>query len=581
MDIWQLLFEIVALLAGALILGGVFARFGQSPLVGYLIAGMLLGGPGSIQLVKSEQEIEVIAELGVSLLLFSLGLEFSLPRLRKLGNKALLGGILQVSVTLAAMTGVAYLYGLDVREAVAVGAMVALSSTAVVLRTLMETGEIDTPYGGNSLAILLVQDIAVVPLAILIAVLAGGEGAREIAVKVGWIMLTAGLLIAGLYILLNFVAARALGGLTLVRNRELTTILAVVIGLGSAWVAHRAGISPALGAFIAGMILGGSPFATQIRADVSSLRVVLLTLFFGSAGMIADPIWIASHLFLVVGATAAIMLVKLAVTWIIFQRLGQSPAVAATTGISVSQIGEFAFVLGAVARTVGAITRETHLLIVSATIVSLLLSPLLLSYAGRIGYRLAKFVFRSRSFSPPGALATAATGHIVIVGFGPAGRIAAGALRASTIKVVVVDLNQAGVKKAVELGFDGHIGDATQYEVLEHAHVRDAKAVIVTVPHNRTAVMVVEAVRGLAPNAHVVVRSRHQRDVYDLVISGADIIFGDEEEIGLELGRHLREWLSMHDKDAPPATEAPPEGIPPTAEPEDLPQDFGPNSERE
>ncbi len=244
MDIWQLLFEIVALLAGALILGGIFARFGQSPLVGYLIAGMLLGGPGSIHLVKSEKEIEVIAELGVALLLFSLGLEFSLARLRKLGNKALLGGILQVCVTLAAMTGVATLYGLDVREAVAVGAMVALSSTAVVLRTLMESGEIETPYGGNSLAILLVQDIAVVPLAILLAVLTGGDGAREIAVNVGWIMLTAGLLIAGLYILLNVVAARALGGLTLVRNRELTTILAVVIGLGSAWVAHARGSRP-------------------------------------------------------------------------------------------------------------------------------------------------------------------------------------------------------------------------------------------------------------------------------------------------------------------------------------------------
>ncbi len=175
------------------------------------------------------------------------------------------------------------------------------------------------------------------------------------------------------------------------------------------------------------MILGSSPFATQIRADVSSLRVVLLTLFFGSAGMIADPIWIASHLFLVLGATAVIMLVKLAVTWIIFQRLGQSPAVAATTGITVSQIGEFAFVLGAVAQTVGAITRDTHLLIVSATIVSLLLSPVLLSYAGRIGYWLAKSVFRGHSGSPPGALANAAAGHIVIVGFGPAGRIAAGA----------------------------------------------------------------------------------------------------------------------------------------------------------
>ena len=550
LDIWHLLFEIVALLAGALVLGGIFARFGQSPLVGYLIAGMLLGGPGSIHLVKSEQEIEVIAELGVALLLFSLGLEFSLARLRKLGNRALAGGILQVVITLAVITCLALLYGLGLKEAVAVGAMVCLSSTAVVLRTLMENGEIDTPYGGNSLAVLLVQDMAVVPLAILVTIMAGGEGPREIAMNVGRIVLAAGLLILGLYVLLNYVAVRALGGLTLVRNRELTTILAVVIGLGSAWVAHRSGISPALGAFIAGMFLGGSPFATQIRADVSSLRIVLLTLFFGAAGMVADPIWIAQHLILVVAVTAVIMLTKVAVVWILFQRLGQQPAAAATTGVCLAQIGEFAFVLGAVARAAGAISAETQLLIVSATIVSLLVSPATLAMAPQIGEWLSRFIFRGRSQPLPDATDLAESDHVVIVGFGPAGQIAARAMTAAKINVVVIDLNQEGVKKAVELGFVGHVGDATQYEVLEHAHIRSAKAVIITVPHHRTALMVVSAVRGLAPSAHIIVRSRYQRDVNDLVLGGADIIFGDEEEIGSQLGRHLREWLAAQDRRA-------------------------------
>jgi len=547
-DIWLLLLEIVILLAGALVLGGIFARFGQSPLVGYLIAGMLSGGPGSFHLVKSEQEIEVIAELGVSLLLFSLGLEFSLKRLLKLGNQALIGGALQVAITLAAMTALAVLCDLAFREAIAVGAMVALSSTAIVLRTLMESGEIDAPYGGNSLAVLLVQDIAVVPLAILIAVLAGGEGPAEIAMNLGRTILLAGLLVAGLFVLLNYVAVRALGGLTLVRNRELTTILAVVVGLGSAWIAHKVGISPALGAFVAGMFLGGSPFATQIRADVSSLRVVLLTLFFGAAGMIADPIWIAQHAGLVLATTAVIMFVKWAIVWLIFQGLGQHPAVAATTGICLAQIGEFAFVLGAVARSAGAISAETHMLIVSSTIVSLLISPTLLGYAGRFGYRVANLFFRSRASSLSDSSPEAKSGHIVIVGFGPAGQIAADAIGRANVNVVVVDLNAAGIRKASELGFEGHIGDATQREVLEHAHVPHAKAVIVTVPHHRTAVMVVAAVRELAPNAHVIARSRYQRDIYDLVISGADMIFGDEAEIGNELGRHLKDWLQTHGK---------------------------------
>ena len=253
MELWPILRDIVVLLAASLLCGGIVSRLGHSPLVGYLLAGMFLGGPGSLGIVKSPHEIEAIAELGVALLLFSLGLEFSVDRLKKLGPRPLLGGILQVLLTLLIGAAVLWPWGVTLRAALAFGAMISLSSTAVVLRMLMERSELESPHGRNCLAVLLTQDMAVVPLALLMTILGGHGGAGEVAREAGWLLMTVSLLVAGL-LLLNRVAVLSLGMLTLHRHRELTVIFAVATGLGAAWAAHAAGISPAIGAFIAGML---------------------------------------------------------------------------------------------------------------------------------------------------------------------------------------------------------------------------------------------------------------------------------------------------------------------------------------
>jgi CPA2 family monovalent cation:H+ antiporter-2 len=542
-DIWDLLFEIVVLLGGCLLLGGVFSRLGQSPLVGYLLAGMMLGGPGSFNVVQSEKNIEIIAELGVSMLLFSLGLEFSLTRLKELGARTLLGGILQVFLTTILGASAGLLVGLTVAEAVAVGAMVPLSSTAIVLRVLMERAELDTGHGRNCLGVLLVQDMAVVPLALLMTLLAGGGSTQDVAMNVSRILGMAAGLVLTLYLLLNKIAVYALGTLTLERNRELTVLLSVVTGLGAAFAAHAAGISPALGAFVAGMFLGSSPFATQIRADISSLRVVLLTLFFGAAGMVADPSWILEHLSLVLSITALLTVGKSVIVWGIFRALRHPPAVAAATGICLAQIGEFAFVLASVGYTSGVLTEHIYLLLVSVAIVSLFFSPFLVPIAPWLGARLA--VLRGSKNSLVMAKVTAAhPPEIVIIGFGPAGQVAAQAFADRPERVLIIDLNRDGVRKAQELGFRGHIGDVTQVDILEHAQVAAAKAVVITIPHHRSALTMLEHVRRLAPGAHCVVRSRYQRHTHKFLMAGAHEVFGDEEQLGNSLGIHLKTWLT-------------------------------------
>ncbi|QDT17164.1 cation:proton antiporter [Alienimonas californiensis] len=560
MDLWLLLRDIVVLLAGSLLVGGIFARFGQSPIVGYLLAGMLLGGPGSVGAVTSQHEIEAVAELGVALLLFSLGLEFSVARLRKLGPKPLLGGAVQVVVTVLVTAAAAYAFSPSVAAAVAFGAMVAPSSTAVVLRILMERGQIDMPHGRNSLGVLLTQDMAVVPLALLMTVLGAGGSLREIGEEVGRLFLVAGGLTATLYVLTS-VAVWALGQLTLRQNRELTVGFAAVAGLGAAWISHAAGISPALGAFVAGMMLGSSDFATQIRADISPLQVILLTLFFGSAGMVADPIWILSNWYVVAAVVAALTVGKLAIVWAIFRAFGQTNRTAAATGLALAQVGEFAFVLGSVGRSGGVVSAEMYSLVVSAAIVSFFASAFLAPaapqfgnfVAGLLGDRSPDFDASADEPLPP---------EVAIIGFGPAGRIAAGPLIDRGVRTTVLDLNQHSVWDARRLGFAADLGDATQAEVFDHAGLHNCEAVVITIPHHTDALMIIQRVRAAAPQAHIIVRSRYQVHEDAFTAAGVDSIAGDEKAVGQRLAVHLRLWMRKRNarRSAAAAEPEPPTG---------------------
>jgi CPA2 family monovalent cation:H+ antiporter-2 len=264
-DVWAILFDLLILLGAALLLGALCERLRQNAIVGYLLAGMLLG-PNAFKVISGGVEVRALAELGVALLLFTIGLEFSWRRLRRMGAVVLGGGALQVIVTAAAVTGGAMLFGASPRTAVAIGSIVALSSTACVVRVLVARAELDSISGRHALGILLVQDLAVVPLVILVTVLGRGDTSWQMAAALLRTVGLALLLVAAFFVLFNYVVPRLFGTLTMQRNRELPVLLAVVVGLGSAWAAHRIGSSPAVGAFVAGLLLAETPFARQIRA---------------------------------------------------------------------------------------------------------------------------------------------------------------------------------------------------------------------------------------------------------------------------------------------------------------------------
>jgi len=535
MELWHVLFDILVLLGGALVLGVLCERLRQSPILGYLAAGTLLG-PNALEFVSSAEEVSTLAELGVALLLFTIGLEFSWPRLKKLGAAALGGGSGQVLLTMAAGAGGALIFGVSWRTAIAVGAIVTLSSTAVVLRLLVNRAEIESAHGRHALGILLMQDVAVVPLVLLVTVLGGEGSAQQVGKEVLIALVGAVVLVAVLYVLLYKIAPVVMGLGELQRNRDLPILLAIVMGLGSAWGSHKLGLSPALGAFVAGMILAESPFATQIRADIGSIRTLLVTLFFGSIGMLGDPAWFVAHLPAVLGLVAAIVVGKALIIWGVLRvfRLTSSNALAA--GICLGQVGEFSFVLAAVGHGT-VIDDGLFNLIISATIVTLFLTP----YFVAVGPRVSGWLARSGSLSE--GVEESSGRRVIVVGYGPAGQAVGQMLEEMGDSVAVIDLNPSAIRSAQRVGFVGLIGDAAQPDVLEHAGIGSASVVVVTVPDPAAVRGIVGLVRSMSPGIHVIARSRYHRFFVDVQNAGADDVVNEERVVGAILASRVRARL--------------------------------------
>ncbi len=547
MELWSALFDILILLLAALILGVVCERLRQSPILGYLAAGILLG-PNAFHFISSADDVNALAELGVVLLLFTIGLEFSWKRLRRLGAAALGGGTAQVVITMGLGTALASLFGMSLRTAVALGAIVALSSTACVLRMLVSRSEIESVHGRHALGMLLMQDIAVVPLVLLVTVL-GGEGSlSEMGLSVfktiGW----AAVLVLVLYALFNWVVPRILNLQSMQRNRDLPILLAIVTGLGSAWGSHNLGLSPALGAFVAGMLLAESPFATQIRADIASLRTLLLTLFFSSIGMLGDPGWFIEHLPSVLGLVGAIVLGKAIIIWFILRRFRLPHSHAFATGICLGQVGEFSFVLAAVGRGT-VIDEDLFSLIISATVTTLFLTPYLVALAPRLSRLIFGQLGSSREETTDDDPQSGR--QIIIIGFGPAGEAVGESLQRLNERVTVIDLNPGMIRRAQQLGMTGHIGDAMNAEVLEHLGITSATAAIITIPDPTAACTIVELIRSIAPEVHLIARARYHRYFDDLQTGGAHEVVDEEQVVGSRLAARLRRHLRQTSPDSP------------------------------
>jgi CPA2 family monovalent cation:H+ antiporter-2 len=410
----------------------------------------------------------------------------------------------------------------------------------------MNQGEIDSIHGRSATAVLLLQDIAVIPFTVIVSILVSSEKSFDINSLLVLLISVVGLVVF-LYILLNKIAIPILSMFTLENNREMSILLAVIIGIGSAWSAHVIGVSPAIGAFIAGMMLGSSAFATQITADVAPLKIIFLTLFFGSVGMVADPIWIFQNLALILTLTFAILLVKILITFTIFKSLKNTVAVSLTTALITCQIGEFAFVLSTIGKNGNLISEELHQIIFSVTILSILITAILIKDSSKIGLIIHNMLSKKKSwYLAPEIEEDLENPKIFILGFGPSGKEVGTILKDKEYKnITIIDLNRSSTDDATIYGFKSYIGDIRQLEVLQHFGIGNADLVIITVPSQEASLQAIDNIKRLNSKAFILVRSRYQISIEAFKKAGAHEIISEENIVGKFIGEKSLEYLEV------------------------------------
>jgi len=535
MDSFALLRDVVIALGAALTLGLLLARLGQSALVGFLLAGVLIG-PYGLALVRNVGAIRTMAELGVALLLFTIGLELPWRRLRALGTRGAGAGVLQIVLTGAAATLIGRAVGLPLPASAAVGLIIALSSTAVVFRVLADRAEIDSVSGRVTVGILLIQDIAVIPMLLAVPFLAGVGAGSGVHRDLILTLVRAVLLIAAVFVVSRTALRAFLRMAAGTRNRELLVILAVTYCLAATWAADALGLSPIFGAFVAGMVLAETNFANQVRADVGSLRAGFLALFFVSIGMLADTGLLAGNALPVAALILAIVAGKVLIAGMVVRSLGSATRTGVLTGLALGNIGELSFVVAEVALGHQVITPDLFNLLVSSSVVTLLLAPYLIGSAPRLAGLFDRGVpSRPGPTSEDGRSEEEPSGHVIVVGFGPTGSRVVSALEEVGTPYLVLELNPQAVKEGRAAGMKIEFGDASHGEVLWEAGIRTAMALVVTVPEPRAAAAIVSAARTLRSDLPVLARARYARYSRLLAESGADAVLSEEDMMGTRL----------------------------------------------
>jgi CPA2 family monovalent cation:H+ antiporter-2 len=552
---WNTLGEILFLLVSAVTIAAILERFRISSIIGYLLGGMLVG-PGMLGLVGAGEDdsgrFEVMTELGVSLLLFTIGLEITPAKIRLFGIRGGIIGVVQILGTLTVVMGLFLLMrNPNLSTAFAIGCMVTLSSTAVVMRILSDRTEVDSNYGRDAMAILLLQDLAVVPMLIIIGML--GE-ISDIASEPPKITDTTFAMLIGvgsLILIAVFVLPRLLGSNVFRRNRDFPIILALATALTAAWASHAIGLSAELGAFLAGIILARTDFARQMRADVAAMKAIFLTLFCASVGLLADVGWVLAdwHWIQVIVICAVGITLKAAIIAVVVILSGGRIRTAVRTGLTISQIGEFSFVIGTIAFGRGLLTESGFQMLISATLLSLLATPGLIAIAENAGIFieriLQKMGLQVAPFSKGDDDVMVVSGHVVIAGFGPSGEEAARTARLAGHEIMVVDLNPVLIQKARNEGFHAEIGNSTQIEILEHLNLQSARALVVSLPDPSSVIATVEQARAMAGDLVIVARARYKRVVSAIEQAGADHVLSEEGVIGTVMGSTVVSLLDL------------------------------------
>jgi CPA2 family monovalent cation:H+ antiporter-2 len=528
--------DLVILFGASIVVVYGFNKLRVPAVVGFLVAGALLG-PYGLDVVDDVARVEVLAEVGVVMLLFTIGAEFSLAHITSL-RAAVGGGFIQIASTIAlsALAGLAF--GMPANQGVFWGFLTAMSSTAIVLKMMTERGEAHAPHGRLTIGILIVQDLAVVPMMVLTPVL-GSQGDGGTA-AVLWSLAKAVLLVTLILVAARFLVPRLLVEVVRSRSRELFVITIILVCLGIAWLSSLVGLSLALGAFIAGLIISESEYSHQAMAEILPFRDSFNSLFFISIGMLLDVRVLLVHPFLVAGLVVAIVAGKFITSAVAAVTVGYSWRPAVLTGTALAQVGEFSFILSKVGKEVGLLTDQSFQVFLTVSVLSLILTPFLIQAAPALARR-AEAIQRLRHWLPERAAEAGGMpllrlrDHTIIAGYGVNGRNLAKVLRETEVPFVVVEMDGEAVRQEQQKGIAIYFGDVTHPQVLRRLGVHDARALVLAISDPIATRRAVKVARQLNPDIHIIARTRYLREIDDLRETGADQVVPEEFETSIEI----------------------------------------------
>ena len=534
--------EMVALFVVAVLMAYVCFKLRLVPIAGFLIAGVLIG-PNALGLVQNQELVDILAEVGVVLLLFTIGMELGLKKLFNAGRSIFLGGGVQVAVTVVLITVTLLAFGVSWKVGIYTGCLVALSSTAIVLGLLSERGEADTPTGRLSLSILIFQDLAIVLMVLIVPLLASDGGSTS---EVFLVLGKALALIVGVLILARKVVPWILEKVAHTRRPELFLLTIVAICFGTAAALSMAGVSLALGAFLAGLVVSESRYSTQAISEILPLRTVFNAVFFVSVGMLLDLGFLGQNLGLVLLVAVFVMVLKTLITYGSVRMLGYPARIAAATGLGLAQIGEFSFVLERSGRaaglTPGGFGEAGAQTFIAATVLLMLLTPFQMQLGTRLGTFLGQ---RPRKGSKKEeekiteSTNTHLEDHVLIVGYGPSGKRLVQVLQDRGIPFIVIEMDPARVKQMTMAGIPAIFGDASRPHVLEAAEVHTAKLCVIVMNDAAVVPQVIYQARYHNPTLQIIVRTRYLDAMEQLQLAGADIVVPEEVETSVRIFSHV------------------------------------------
>lgn len=545
---FPILQDIVILLGFSVVVVFFLQRFRLPSILGFLITGIIIG-PFGFSLIENHEQVEMLSEIGVILLLFVIGMELTLSQLASIKRTVLYGGFLQVGLTVLVTAAIYKFLGFAWNEAVFVGFLFSLSSTAIVLKILQDRNEISAPHGRTALGILIFQDLIVVPMMLVTPIMAGNS--QDLGQEILMLLLKSGLIIVLTYISAKYLVPRAMYKIAKTRSKELFLLTTIALCFTVAFVTAAAGLSLAFGAFLAGLIISESEYSHQATSTILPFRELFISFFFISIGMLLDLDFFWQKAGIILLMVLVVFVVKGSIVAIATAFLKYPLRTVLLTGLALFQVGEFAFILSRIGIENGLLSVEMNQYFLSVSVFTMLLTPFIIIFSERISNIAIQRNFHKpweRLVSPQKTVETKAPkeleNHLLIIGYGINGTNLARAAKFANIPYLILELNAQIVKEEKAKGEPILYGDAVHEHILESVQVKKARVVVVAISDPRATKTIISNIRHISPSVYLVVRTRYVKEIELLLALGADEVIPEEFETSVEIfSRVLTNYL--------------------------------------